>query len=407
MNNSQSTLYSNNNTCDDINFLTAYPESRFRVTTIFVAILCYALGPLMFSVLPVVVGAFINHLNLTMQQAGYIAAADIGGLFLGNVLSIWLIRNLGARQIAIPAVGLLFVGNVVSASVQDFQSLMLCRTLTEIGAGVMMGQAMTFLSRTSNADRYFGMSVSMQIFITIILLMIVPRVLEMVGLSGFFIFLAFLCLLSASSWFFPLEIHSKNLTQSVIFPLQDNDKKALRGVFVIMIYWIGIGAFWSYAEILGTSKGLNGKTVANVLAMSQIVGFIGAMTTSWASTRWGRLLPVMIASLVQLGCILFIWHCSGVWAYGVLVGVYSFTWNVILIYQLGNVAEYDEKGVFTPLSLAAQAIGVTIGPALVAFVIQDGQLSPVYWITGVTLMISALLFLNNTRRRPIEAGVLS
>lgn len=374
-------------------------ETNHRVPTLFAAILCYALGPLMFSVLPVVVGAFISHLNFTMQQAGYVASADIGGLFLGNLLSVWLIRKLGARQIAIMAVSLLVSGNLLSATIIDFQSLMLCRLITEIGAGVMMGLSMTYLSRTSNPDRYFGMSVGLQIFITIILLMIAPRLLDMVGLSGFFIVIASLCLLSVSSWLLPLEIHSEDEVHPVLLPLQPKDRKALLGVGVILIYWIGIGAFWSYAELLGTAKGIDGQAVANALALSQIAGFVGASITSWASTRWGRLLPVIGASLVQLGCIAFIWQSSGVWAYGVIVGIYSFTWNVILIYQLGIVAAYDEKRIFTPLSLAAQSLGVAIGPALVAFFIGNDDLSPVYLIAALTLVISSAMFVQNSRNR--------
>lgn len=381
-------------------------ETNHQVSTILVAILCYALGPLMFSVLPVVVGAFISHLNLTMQQAGYVASADIAGLFLGNLLSVWLIRTFKARQIAIMAVSLLVLGNLYTATISDFQSLLLCRLITEIGAGVMMGLAMTYLSRTSNPERYFGMSVGMQIFITIILLMIAPSLLELVGLHGFFVIIASLCLLSASSWLMPLEIHTDTESHPRLFPMEAKDRKALLGVGTILIYWIGIGAFWSYAELLGTAKGIDGQAVANALALSQIAGFIGASATSWASTRWGRVVPVMVASLVQLACIVFIWQASVVWVYGVLIGIYSFTWNVILIYQLGVVAEHDEKRIFTPLSLAAQALGVAIGPALVAFFIHNDDLSPVYVIASLTLVASAGMFFQPSRRSVTQPGAL-
>lgn len=372
---------------------------------IFVAIILYAFGPIMFSVLPVAVGAFTHHLGFTIQESGYIASADLAGMFIGEITCALIIHRFSGRNIAL--IGCLFfiINNFLSAFSTDFYQLAAARFAAEFGAGILMALSFTSLSRTDNPDRNFGMSIGLQLAFTISLLLVAPMLLQSFGLKGFFITLSAISACTLLAVFRPLIIKFDKLDQILPGKARAHDVTAGIAVLSILIYWIGIGAVWSFAELLGSRSGLSTQETSNGLALSQVAGFFGALFTAWIAIRFGRIKPIIIALVLQIMAIVLFIPEQTALIYALSISLFSVTWNVVLIYQLGIVADADKRGIYMALGIAAQALGIAIGPALAASWISGNDISAILIIAIIAIVGCGILSLVSASRLKKSAQI--
>lgn len=356
-----------------------------------VAIILYAFGPIMFSVLPIAVGAFTQHLGFSIQQAGYIASADLAGMFIGEITAALIVKRVSGRNIALLGCCFFIINNFLSAFATDFALLALVRFFAEFGAGMLMALSFTSLSKTDNPDRYFGMSIGLQLTFTISLLLIAPMLLAEFGLQGFFIVLSFISAFTLLAVFKPLIVKFDDVDADVSGKIKVHDVTAGLAVVSILVYWIGIGAVWSFAELLGTKSGLSAQDTSNGLALSQMAGFFGAVLTAWVAIRFGRIKPIIIALLLQVVSVALFLPEQTALMYALSVSLFAITWNVVLIYQLGIVADADKRGIYTALGIAAQALGVAIGPALAASFISGTETAPIVFIAIIAIVVCGIL----------------
>jgi len=368
-----------------------------------VAIILYAFGPIMFSVLPVVVGAFTNYLGFTIQQAGYIASADLAGMFVGVVTCAIIIQRISGKNITIIGCIFFIANNFLSAFATDFIALVAVRFLAEFGAGMLMAVSFTSLSKTDNPDRYFGIGIGLQITFTISLLLIAPVLMESFGLRGFFLTLASISSLTLLAIFKPIVINADDFSTTSKEKTKTYDTTARLAVLSILIYWIGIGAVWSFAELLGSTSGLSTQDTSTALAFSQIAGLAGALFTAWVAVRYGRIKPIIIALFLQLVAVGLLIPEQTMLSYALAVSLFVVTWNVVLIYQLGIVADSDKRGIYTALGIAAQALGVAIGPALAASFISGNNISPILFIAFIAIIgCGGLSIITSVRIKKME-----
>ena len=360
---------------------------------ILVAIILYAFGPIMFSVLPVAVGAFTHHLGFSIQESGYIASADLAGMFIGEITCALIIHRFSGRNIALLGCLFFITNNFLSAFATDFYLLAAARFSAEFGAGMLMALSFTSLSKTDNPDRNFGMSIGLQLAFTISLLLIAPLLLQSFGLKGFFITLSVISAFTLLAVFKPLVIKFDDMDKILPGKARTHDVTAGIAVLSILVYWVGIGAVWSFAELLGSRSGLSTQETSNGLAVSQVAGFFGALFTAWIAIRFGRIKPIIIALVLQIfSVILFIPEQTAL-IYALSVSLFSVTWNVVLIYQLGIVADADKRGIYTALGIAAQALGIAIGPALAATWISGNDISAILIIAVIAIVGCGILSL--------------
>jgi len=359
----------------------------------------------MFSVLPVVVNALVERLGLTIEQAGLVASIDLAGLFCGQILTAALIRSMSARKLALIGFCLFSGGNLLTAFTTDFYTLCTVRFFSDIGGGIFIALCMTYLTRSSNPDRYIGLSVGLQLTLTICLLLVAPSLLQNVGFSGFFLLLTALSLVTILSVKYPLDIEFEDKTAVPLkfSQFSENDKDALIGVISILVYWVGIGACWSFMEVIGVEKGYDNAELAQSLALSQVAGFTGALFTAWLGNRYGRLIPTLIALSIKTLVIVTWFNGQSLMWFSIGISVFSFTWNVVLIYQLAMVAKFDKKGVFMSVGTSAQALGVAIGPAIVAMTLVDTVVLPVA-ITAFVAIFMCTFFSIVINRRIAQAS---
>jgi predicted MFS family arabinose efflux permease len=74
------------------------------------------------------------------------------------------------------------------------------------------------------------------------------------------------------------------------------------------------------------------------------------------------------------------------------VCIYNFFWNVTHPFLLASMASFDKHGRVVVYAVAAQMIGLAVGPAFAASLLGDGDYSRVIW-AGISLFVLSYLLI--------------
>ena len=105
-------------------------------TAIFAAIILGFAGTGVAMGLPLLVGSMADSLGFNEQQLGWLASSDMGGLFIGSVLTSFFVVKFNRRHLAGLGLILVILGNYLSTQNADLLPLMMSRLGAGIGAGI-------------------------------------------------------------------------------------------------------------------------------------------------------------------------------------------------------------------------------------------------------------------------------
>jgi predicted MFS family arabinose efflux permease len=141
---------------------------------------------------------------------------------------------------------------------------------------------------------------------------------------------------------------------------------------------------------MGSAAGLSPGTIGLALGGSVFAGIAGALAASWLADRQGRRIPMALAMIGEVVCLLFLFGDYTTAIYFAVVIFYSVCWNFWLPYQMGVIAETDVSGRFVALITLSQAVGIAVGPALVGPMINQDNFDAVVW-TGIGFALLAMV----------------
>jgi MFS family permease len=167
----------------------------------------------------------------------------------------------------------------------------------------------------------------------------------------------------------------------------------LLAIFAMFTYFFAQGVIWAYLFLIGLNGGVGEQEVANGLMMSQFLGIAGAFVAAMAGRKFGRTVPLAIG-IVGGGLVLtFLFGTFTALTYALTVCVYNFAWNMTHPFLLAAMASFDRHGRVVVYAVAAQMLGLAIGPAFAAFLLSEGDYSRVIYAGIGLFMLSYLLIL--------------
>lgn len=348
--------------------------------------------------IPLLVGAMVSDRGFTDQQAGLVASADLAGYAVMTFLTAVFLIDRDWRRLALAGVGIMFVANLLSTTVASAGAFAAVRFLSGMGAGILAAIATVSLGRTAHPDRSYGLLFASCLLFGTAGLWGLPLLLERTGLNGAYVFIAALAIVTGfvSRW----------IRQSAPVPADPSPGAASRGspfaavpiLLAITLFWAHQNALYAYMERIGSASGLSAQFIGFTLGLANLTGFVGATLVAWLGTRFGRLLPLLALTVVQLACV---WMLSGTvhsTGYLVAIGVISLSWNIVNPIQIGILASVDQRGRWLALSSTVIGAGLAIGPALGAAALGRGGYSSVLWLVAGLAVASTVLALPVVRR---------
>jgi predicted MFS family arabinose efflux permease len=164
---------------------------------------------------------------------------------------------------------------------------------------------------------------------------------------------------------------------------------ALAGCF---LYYVNVGAYWTYIERIGVTAGIGLSEISNGLAFGTAASMLGVLLASWLGERRGYVVPIAWSAVgVVLAVVLLTGHLR-LTAYVISAVVYGIVWNVSMTYQYSavNIVDRTRRGV--ALAPAFHDAGGAVGPALAALAVTEKDHSSVLWIVIVSVLASWACF---------------
>ena len=350
-----------------------------------------------FPVMPIYLGALVDHLGLTPSQGGYIAAAEVTGMAAGNALAFFWVRQVNWRKVATFAVFVLVAFNLLCLGTAGFAALLPLRFTIGLAEGTALALTYAMLGGSDNPDRNYGLFLVGSLSTGAINVYLLSHLAGEYGAMVFFIDLAAFSLVAG--WFLkfvPDYGYQEAVGAGAEVRGQTIDV-ALPLIIIILVanlvYFIAQGGIWAYLERIGTGGGLTVKQAAGALSVSLFMGVLGALAASALDIRWGRVVPLGLAiAAVILSVLLLQWQLTFA-VFLISACVWNFANNFGHPYLLGYLAAVDKSGRYVVVSGAMQTGGMGLGPALAASLISGTDYGSVLDFGLACFILTLLLFM--------------
>ena len=350
---------------------------------LFCAIYLSIIGAAVFIVQPGFVQGLVEFYGFNEQQAGYIASAEIWGLALTTVVLAFGGHNYSWQRIFRLSIILFVLGNLASTATDELYAFSVLRFITGLGSGGLVSLTFTIIGLTRLPDRNFGFLIMGVLTYGALGLWAFPAALALIGLKGIIIFFA---IFGASGWLCLSHVPDSGEEHLQV----EEDAVDLGSTFRVLAilamftYFFAQGVIWAYLFLIGLNGGVDEQGVANGLMISQFLGIAGAFVAAMAGRRFGRAWPLAIGVLGGAAVLAALFGEFTAAVYAVTVCVYNFAWNMTHPYLLGAMASFDRHGRVVVYAVAAQMLGLAVGPAFAASLLGDGNYDRVI-IAGMLL----------------------
>lgn len=354
------------------------------------AMLMVVIGMSVFIVQPGFVQGLVEHAGFDDKQAGYIASAEMFGIAFTTVMMTVLASRINWHSICYGALIIVTLGNLVSVSAPDFETFSIIRFIVGLGSGALISLGYTIVGLTGNPDRSFGYMIILVLTYSALVLLAMPLAYRIIGMPGMLVFFG---LLAASGFFLVRNLpasgedHAGSADDSSAL----SSSYKLMALLAVLAYFLAQGVVWSYLFLIGTAGGGSEQQVASGLTISQFLGIAGAFTAALLGARTNRLVMLTLGTLGGGVPLMFLFGLMGAMVYGIAVCVFNYAANVMTPLLLAIMAGFDRTGRLVVYAVAMQMLGLAIGPALAAFVINPGDYSNVNWLSMLLFIVCLVL----------------
>lgn len=349
------------------------------------------IGAAVFIVQPGFVQGLVASFGLTEQQVGYVASAEVWGIALTTLALALHGKRTPAFRVVLVSIALFVLGNLLSLLTRDPVLFTACRFLAGLGSGGLVSLTFTQVGLTEKPDRNFGFLIMGVLTYGALGLWAMPSLIAAIGMQGLILcFAAF----GASGLLFVRAVPA-SLTDHTAVEADAVDLPAggrWLAVAAMFTYFFAQGVIWAYLFLIGTNAGLGEQQVANGLMLSQFLGIAGALVAVLLGNRLGRAGPLAVGILGGALVLFVLLGPLSALLYAVTVCLYNFAWNMSHPFLLAAMASFDRHGRVVAHAVAAQMLGLSVGPAFAGSLLPLGGYTAVV-VAGVVLFVLSYLLM--------------
>ncbi len=347
-------------------------KSRFSwqfLAFVFAVAVGNAVAHLCTSAMPLQVGALIDGFGLSATAAGLFGFFQVGTLALGMIFFAPLSHRY--RPFAICLTGLLIAAATNGAlyfSSASLPLLCLLGLLSGFGYCLMLSATVAAPAASKQADKVYAASSSGGLLLLVGLLSLLPLTNNYFGVRGIFIGIGMLLIISIPLlWGFRYTPASPHLHEAK----GGSVRSGLPLLIIWVLYSLGTGAMWTFAERIGHALGVSGPTIGLILSASVFMGLVGSGLAAFASDRIGRATAIGIGLVGGGATCLMLALSSGLWMYALACILYWILTIFFYVMMLGTAAAIDPTGRLATLGTGCErlafAFGAPIGGLFVDF----------------------------------------
>ncbi len=348
------------------------------------------------TLMPLLIGVFMDNFDATMQQAGNYVSVEMTGIALTTFFIAPFVGNISRKTIAI--MGTLIAVSGYGFNVMSTDYLGFVRFYIGIGEGLVAASVFAAIASCKEPERVFSASV---IFVTIFLAATTVIFTQIIATSGhvsFFIAVGVSMIIVAPVLVWLPKAPEPSFEEDDSLPPLD-----MKAVILLVISSIILEGsqlmLWTFTERIGVSLNMSIDEIGYVLGISSLGGLVGSLLAAWVGKRFGRLIPLLASGFGMAVCYIMIacaWNPT-VYMVAQFFQFVFFLFNVA--YLVGVSADIDPNGrvsTFTGgITPIMAAITPVAGAALLSATSTIGSSSfAVFGIfCAVSMMVSFLVIM--------------
>jgi predicted MFS family arabinose efflux permease len=347
--------------------------------------------------MPMIVGMLVDQLGFTAPEAGYIASAELSGIFVASIVTAAIVNKVNRRWIMVAGLAFCIVGNVGSYAIQDFVPMLVTRFATGVSAGSVYATSVAILAGSSETARNFTYLIFSIALSNAVILYSFPILGGHVGIAGVYMLLASLAAIGFFLVRFVPEFYEERAAQLSTEASEPRMHYPTSLSFVclaaVFSFYFMAGGYWAYMERIGVDLGNTSEFVGKYIAIGTLFSLIGCGLAYWLSRRVGLSKPLLLSLFCVSTCLLLFGANISTIFFIVATAIIFLFWNAIDIYQLGTLANLDHTGRFCALTPASQGLGMAAGPAVAAYLLDRGfGYSIVPYLGALASFVAFLLY---------------
>ncbi len=349
-----------------------------KPAAIFAAVILGFAGTGVAMGLPLLVGSMAESLGFNEQQLGWLASSDMGGLFIGSVLTSLFVTRVNRRYLAAAGLVLLILGNYLSILSPDLLPLILSRLCAGIGAGVCYATCTASLAGSHNSARTFSILLFVLVVMNAFIFYIFPIIDGKWGVNGLFMFylleavpiLLILPLLPRYCVEETDEVVLESKADGAAIHLHIPDILPRLCLAAVFSFYILVGAYWAFIERAGVAVSISTDFISGTLTWGQIFSISGTLLAVWLARRMGQSKPLLFALMVMVVTMLILAARVDQITFVLSVFSFSFFWIFIDVFQLGTLSNIDHSGRYAALVPACQGAAQALAPTLAGMLLS-------------------------------------
>ncbi len=341
---------------------------------IFLAFLTTA-GIFYINIMPAVINGLKEGLHFTNQQAGFVSSANLYGAAIGALTAVFLIKHINWRLWAYVLLVSLVVIDLSCIMVQDPIIMIIVRAFHGITGGLLVGIGFAIISRTKQADKTFGYLLLIQWGLGGLGIMYLPQLVPEFGTTALFLSLVTFTLVTLVMLPFLPDYDVGSKLEKTNKNSKTKRKPLLMNLFAIFLFQAANMALFAYMISLGKAEGLSVEFMSNSLGVASWVALLGALLVIVIGTKYGRMIPLVIAILLTAFCSWLLHFSEIAQVYLITNIIIGITWAFVLPYLFGICAELDKAGQMAAMGGFASKMGLASGPMVAALLFGNNNLS--------------------------------
>ena len=341
---------------------------------------------IVFALLPVISGTIAESYGLIDTQIGEISASYFSIYALVALSSGLWIRQWNWRHMSHIGFGGMTAGLLICIFGASFTNAKIGLAVTGLSAGILFPISLTLVSDMVKTERSFAIKLSTEQLVPAGLLFLFATTL-FIGYSHVELIWAILCLVVvcwlASVKLPPIgaEFASESKSNSSVLVL------ALLSLVALSINFAGFAGLWAFMERLGNEQGFDASFINTWLGVGLITSGVGPLGAIFFEKRFGRMMPLLIASGASLLLMPLLAGEVSRADYITALVLIPLAYYFAITYMFAVVSDADHNGKMAGQMSFALAIGAVIGPSV--FGLLKAQDGPVISMMALMIFIGA------------------
>lgn len=340
-------------------------------------------------------GALARDKGFTETQLATVGSVEALSAALVVVCLSLLADRVSPRAAGTIGAVLLTVATLGCIKADTMATLLPMRVLVGTGVSVVASVTNVYIAATRVPERWFGWQMTLSTLLVMGGVVVLPRVEQQFGLTGFYVVLVVLA---------PVTLWAIRVLPAHATPPPERapppgpragagawwNPAAILALLALLLYAGYVYPTYNFSERMGTMIGLTPVYIGGVLSITTPIGLLGSLFASASGDRFGTVMPLAVCAILAAGGAAALMEWPSVGGFWIAMAAMSFVFNYAQPYLCAEVARADRDGRFVYLIGPVQDTARGAVMLLLAFVLERRGI-PGAAALGASLMVGSML----------------